>query len=280
MADDRFLLPSQNPHLMVSTFSHKGLIRENNEDSLAFSSFTTKEIPPKRILLAVLADGVGGHQAGEVASRISVETVTQHIAGCDRIDQPGNLLVNSFIAANQAILDSSQIDVSRQGMGSTCVCALILENKLFIANLGDSRLYLLRDRHIHQLTYDHTWLEELLQIKYPGVENIGRDHPFAHVLKRYLGSKEPVDVDLRMRPFDLIMNTEEGLELAVGDFLLLSSDGLSDLLTDQEIKKVILGTKFEKCSKKLALCALEHGGHDNVSIILIKIPKPAKFENR
>jgi len=279
MSKSTFLLPSQKSHLLISTLSHKGFIRENNEDRLAVNAFISNEEQPKSVLLAVLADGVGGHQAGEIASQVSVESISKFIADCENLDHPEVLLTNAFLTANQAVVDYSQSNKAWLGMGSTCVSALVIEKKLFVANLGDSRLYLIRDGDIHQLTYDHTWLEELVNLKYPGVENFDRNHPLAHVLKRYLGSIEPVEVDLRIRFNDQSLNTESGLELMEDDILLLSSDGLSDLLTDQQIRDILCETKFEKAAQKLVFCSLDHGGHDNVTVILAQMPKSPTLHN-
>ena len=110
-----------------------------------------------------------------VASRIAVESVAASVRTCENLNQPESLLNKAFITANQEIVDQSQNDESQKGMGTTCVSALIIDRKLYLANIGDSRLYLVRDRQIRQLTFDHTWMEELSQARSLGkYENFTR----------------------------------------------------------------------------------------------------------
>lgn len=274
MKNENYLTLSREPVFFFSSFSHKGLVRENNEDYLDTRSFTTNESRPRNVFLAVLADGVGGHQAGEVASRIGVETIISHIKNCENLDQPGTLLRDAVTAANTTIVKDAESNPHRAGMGSTCVCALIIDQALFIANLGDSRLYLKREEKIRQLTFDHTWLEEIAGRKLPGAGKITRNHPLAHVLKRYLGSKEPIKVDLRIRTessHNTEMDDSRSMQLVTGDHLLLMSDGISDLLNNDDILEILQSAQPAKISKRLVYCALEKGGHDNASVISIII---------
>lgn len=277
MENSKYLVPTDNPHLDVSTFSHKGLVRENNEDSLSVQSFRTTQPEFHQLLLAVLADGVGGHQAGEIASRIGVQTIVSFISSCDTLTQPEKMLEQAIIAANDQIVQQSQLNEAYKGMGSTCVSALILDHKLYMANLGDSRLYRIHNHEIQQLTFDHTWLEEISGMKIPGAEKITRSHPLAHVLNRYLGSSDPIQVDLRIRSTksetDAEMQNHQGLELAAGDIILLTSDGVSDLLTNQEIHDAVTKRIWEKSARRLVYCALKKGGYDNATVIFIRVPK-------
>jgi len=267
-----YLIQAQESQLLVSSFSHKGLVRENNEDNLIVNNFQTTEAQPAPVLLAVLADGVGGHLAGEIASRIGVETIAATVAGCENLDDPASLLEKAILAANQAIVDNAVANPARLGMGSTCVCALIIDKRLYIANLGDSRLYLLHKHDLCQLTYDHTWLEEIAAANPERSIVISRSHPLAHVLNRYLGSVEPVRVDLRMRKQEGQKNAfSQGMRLESGDVLLLTSDGVSDLLNDHEIKSALEKRKKERIAKRLVYCALKKGGYDNATVISIAI---------
>ncbi len=280
MNTNLFLQPSSTTHLEVVEFSHRGLVRENNEDNILVRSFRTVQSEASPVLLAILADGVGGHRAGEVASRIAVESVAASVRTCENLNQPESLLNKAFITANQEIVDQSQNDESQKGMGTTCVSALIIDRKLYLANIGDSRLYLVRDRQIRQLTFDHTWMEELAQAGLSGNTKISRAHPLAHVLNRYLGSTEPIQVDLRIRMDNAQtkaeMRARQGMRLESGDILLLSSDGISDLLTDEEIRDNLLKRNWSQSAKRLVFCALKKGGHDNASAIIIRIPANSK----
>ncbi|MDP2965835.1 MAG: protein phosphatase 2C domain-containing protein [Pelolinea sp.] len=189
---------------------------------------------------------------------------------------PPRALREVVVDANLAVLEASAGSPELEGMGATCICALIVEKTLYIAGLGDSRAYLLRGRTIRQLNYDHTLLEETAGIDLPGIKGITRNHPLAHVLSRYLGSAHPAPVDTRVRPEKKIFQKDapaaEGLDLKNGDRILLCSDGLTDMLTDEEIRAAVKGKAPQKDVQQLVLCALEKGGHDNVSVILIEIP--------
>jgi protein phosphatase len=160
------------------------------------------------------------------------------------------------------------------------VSALIIGRRLYLANIGDSRLYLVRDRQIRQLTFDHTWMEELSQAGLSGNTKISRAHPLSHVLNRYLGSTEPIQVDLRIRgeytQTNAEMGAQQGMQLESGDMLLLSSDGISDLLTDEEIRDNLLKRNWSQSAKRLVFCALKQGGHDNASAIIIRVPAISK----
>jgi serine/threonine protein phosphatase PrpC len=269
-----YLEPVQQSHFPVIAFSHKGLIRPNNEDSYLISAFQAADAQRSNVLLAAVADGVGGHKAGEIASRIAVETIHAVIAGCANLDDPAGLLVQAFQAANQQIVQQAQTHGEWNGMGSTCVCALIIDQRLYTANLGDSRLYLIREKEILQLTYDHTWMAEVLATEMPEWGTVDRRHPLAHVLNRYLGSSEPIQVDLRMRSATPAGEEQEtaqiGFELEAGDILALASDGVSDLLTDAEIKASLTGRRRERWARRLIYCALKNGGHDNATAVVIQ----------
>ncbi len=261
-----FLLPLDQPHYPVNTFSHKGLVRDNNEDSFMAKAFQSCGSPAASVILAAVADGVGGHKAGEIASHIAVETIHAFIANCGSLENPGKLLTGAFEAANQEIVRQAQTHPEWNGMGTTCVCALIINDRMHLANLGDSRLYLIREREISQLTYDHTWMEEFSSAGLP----LDRSHPLSHVLNRYLGSSEPIRVDLRIRMENEIM--QHGLALQAGDIIALTSDGISDMLSDSEIRSSLSGRRRERAARRLVYCALKNGGHDNATAVTIQIP--------
>jgi len=270
-----FLQPSSKAHLDVVEFSHRGLVRENNEDNLLVQPFKSSAADECPVLLAVLADGVGGHRAGEVASLIAVNSIAASLQTCRDMTHPDRLLEEAFIFANDEIVHQSLNDDSCKGMGTTCTCALICGTKLYLANIGDSRIYLLRNRELQQLTFDHTWLEEMLQAGLAGDTRMSRAHPLAHVLNRYLGSTEPIQVDLRIRMRDsengMEILEQQGMLLQEGDVLMLSSDGISDLLTDEEIRENLLRRHSQQAAKRMVFCALKKGGHDNASVIIIRV---------
>ncbi len=188
---------SQVPYFFVS---HPGKVRLNNEDRLAVQSYITDDQSSRHVLLAVLCDGVGGNRAGEVAAQIGVDTIVDSVSNINSLDEPQQALKEIVIAANLAVLKASAGKSEFEGMGATCICAVLVEKRLYLANLGDSRAYLLRRPTIRQLNYDHTWMEEET-IKTDSLDHkrIPRNHPLSHVLSRYLGSPHPARVDMRLR---------------------------------------------------------------------------------
>lgn len=277
MSEGGFFLETDLQQIPFAFLSNRGRVRQNNEDRLVVRRFITNESPPRFMLLAVLSDGVGGHRAGEIAAQIGVSAVTDFFGKLSTLDDPGKALRDAVVSANLAVLEASMANLNLEGMGATCICALILDKTLYLANLGDSRAYLLRGRAIHQLSFDHNWLENIDSIDLPGVKSITRNHPLAHVLSRYLGSVHPALVDIRIRPEKKLFQnkalTSTVLELHKGERILLCSDGLTDMLSDEEIKNAVQAKTLQKDVQQLVRCALEKGGHDNVSVILAEIPK-------
>jgi len=247
--------------------SHRGLVRTNNEDRVQVA--VLKPADGKTAFVAVLADGVGGHHAGEVASRIAVDTIITEITRTHPAPDVHFQLQKAFQAANQAILDNISTHPQRAGMGTTGVCALIIGHTIYTAHLGDSRLYLHRGHSLQRLTRDHTMLEELITLA--GTEELdnARSQPIAHVLTRYLGAPHIADVDHHM-----YVNQEkiDKLKLHAEDILLLCSDGITDMLSDEEIANILSTCSGKKRAQLLVYRALENGGHDNASVIVLQIP--------
>ena len=254
--------------------SHTGYLRANNEDRWGITEIG---IPPENTgsaLLAVLADGVGGQQGGEIAALLAVDTITASITATP-LENPLQALENAIQEANTKINEHGQQNSDVHGMGSTVVCALLLGKRLFTASLGDSRIYLVRKDTIQQTSQDHTWLNEARSAGVAGLEQMNRNHPFAHVLNRYLGTPSSPIVDLRLR-----LNPEEseeqtlsnqGTELLSGEFVLLSSDGLTDMVSNAQILETFQSLPFEQIPDALVAMALENGGHDNITLIVIRV---------
>jgi protein phosphatase len=260
---------------------------KKNEDRYGVSAFLADSQSDYPVVLAVLCDGIGGHRAGEVAADIGVRTITETIAASDG-RQPLMILERAIKKANHAIYQASLSDQGRKGMGATCACALVMDNQLYTGNLGDSRIYLLRDGHILQLSTDHTWLQEAYDA---GIidERAGEAHPNAHVIRRYLGSPKAPQPDFRLWFFEGEGDAEalnnQGLLLEPGDVILVCSDGLTDLVSDEEIQAVVKSTPFADIPKVLIDLANARGGHDNITVILMATPvnkggKPGKQRKR
>lgn len=271
-----FLIPYDTPVPQASMLSHRGRVRSHNEDRLRLTHFVTRG-DNRVVLLAVLADGVGGHRGGEIAAEICVQTIADHISACSSLEDPPQLLRSAFISANRSVLTQSASNAALQGMATTCVCALIIENQLFLANLGDSRAYLYRPNNLIQLTHDHTLLEDTPWLNLSGVHASSHNNPFSHVLSRYLGSSQPPEVDLRMRlptgEGSPDLHNNQGYRLQSGEKILLCSDGLSNMLSDDDIHSILSTYQGRKAVQRLVLCALQNGGFDNISVILIESPE-------
>lgn len=151
------MIPAIHAHLHVAASTHPGMRGKNNEDQYAVSAYTRSETDFTPSLLAILSDGIGGHRAGEVASRLSVETISRIVAESDGT-QPSAILERAITQASLAIFQQADTQPDKRGMGATCVCAWVIGNQLYTASVGNSRLYLLRGSSITQLTTDHTWI--------------------------------------------------------------------------------------------------------------------------
>lgn len=247
---------------------------KNNEDRYSVSAFYLPG--PGRVpsVLAVVADGIGGHKAGEVAAELAVETISRVVAASDG-SFPANTLVQAVIEASQAIYEQSEQQASQKGMGATCACGWIIGDRLFTVNVGDSRIYLLRGGRIHQISTDHTWIQEALEHGAITPDQI-RGHPNSHVIRRYLGSPQRVIPDIRLRlrsqESDEQAEANQGTRLLPGDQVLLCSDGLTDLVDDDEIQRVLSTYPLQEAVNKLIEIANQRGGHDNTTVVALEQP--------
>ena len=268
------MIPAERAHLHLAASTHPGRSGKNNEDRYGISAFYPRGGQKIPVVLAVIADGIGGHKAGEIAAELAVETISQVVASGDA-SQPVELLNQAIIQAGQAISDQAEMDQAQKGMGSTCACALVIGSRLFIASVGDSRVYLLRGGKIHQLTTDHTWIQEAIDhgALQPGQ---ARNHPHAHIIRRYLGSKQDVVPDnrLRLNPLesDRQAMSNQGYYLQPGDLIFLCSDGLTDLVGDAEILAAFKGRRDQAVLESLVELANLRGGHDNITALSLRVP--------
>lgn len=270
------MIPSERSHLFTAAITHPGMTGKSNEDRYAITAYRLENDGNTPSVFAIIADGVGGHKAGEIAAEIAVNTISHAIAISDGI-KPQEILEYAIIQAGDAIQRQSIKDESQRGMGSTCACAWIIGEQLYTASVGDSRIYLLRNGSIQQTTTDHTWVQEALEHGIIKPEQ-ARNHPRSHIIRRYLGSKNAVIPDLRLKrsPADsdegAIAN--QGMQLLPGDHLLLCSDGLSDLVEDNEIRDTLVSTDLSPALSTLVDMANERGGHDNITILALRVPAP------
>ncbi len=248
-----------------TAFGHSdtGRQRASNEDH--FVCLEIGESPGSSQVVAV-ADGMGGHAGGQVASGLAISALEAEVqAGRSSVDQAGagSLLRGAFELANREILRAAAEDTGLSDMGTTMVAAFVSDSGLTLANLGDSRAYLVRRGVIGQISVDHSWREEARRHNLP-LHEIAMS-PFRETITRSLGVDDSVDVDL----YDF------GLE--AGDQLLLCSDGVHDLLDDLEIREAILGEQSpEHIGRRLVDMANDAGGHDNSTCVVIRYEGPAE----
>lgn len=271
------MIPTPKPHLTLAARTHPGHSRPNNEDTFATQSYRL-EGDGTPVLLALVADGIGGHLAGEVASKMTVEIILSRMLTF-RGGDPLPVLHDAILEASRRVSKAASENPERQGMGSTVTAALVLDDRLYIANVGDSRIYLLRDGRLRQITIDHTWVQEAIQYNIISQEE-ARGHPQSHVLRRHIGGDHLPEPDLRLHlregEDDAQAMANQGLRLKGGDRLLLCSDGLTDMVEDIEIYRVLSRRDPEQAAEELLQLALARGGEDNITLIVAAPNLPAE----
>jgi protein phosphatase len=241
--------------LSVDVGSDVGRIRDNNEDS--FGSAWLED----GSLFVIVADGMGGHEAGEVASSLAVRVV-EDVVREDPDADPRDRLYNALLEANQAILEEGASSGTR-GMGTTAICAIVKGNQAYIGQVGDSRCYQFRRGHKVWRSTDHTRVQMLVDEGRLSEEQ-ARHHPEAGMLTRALGHARMADGQ-PLVPQVL----DQPVVLEPGDSLLFCSDGLHDLLEDEEIARAAAGKAGPDAIKSLIAMACDRGGHDNITIALV-----------
>ena len=269
------MIRTQRAHLNVEAHTHAGMTGKNNEDRYAVASFFNNAQERVPVLFAVLADGIGGHRGGEVAAELAVNHIVQSIAKGDG-KYSRHLIENAVSEASEAIAAQSSTNEELKGMGSTCVIAWIIADKLYTGYVGDSRIYLLRGGRIQQLTTDHSWVQEAIE-KGIIMPEMARDHPNVHVIRRYLGSPVPPDPDFRLTLFDgegaHHPENNQGVKLLPNDVVLLCSDGLTDLVWNDEILEIVRSKpSIKEAARALVDLANERGGHDNITVVIMSMP--------
>lgn len=271
------MIPADHAHLHIAAASDPGKKGKVNEDRYSVLPYRLNSNNHTPSVVALLADGIGGHHAGEIAAQLAVDSINRYIAG-SRSNHPEEVLKQALTYSNQIILYRAKSDSKYSGMGTTCVCGWIIGSRLYAASVGDSRLYLLRGSRILRLTTDHSWVQEALTQGTLMPEQV-RGHPNAHIIRRFLGTTSPLNPDLRLRlsskESDSQAEANQGLHLFPGDRLLLCSDGLTDLVQDDEIFGILKKAPLEASPTQLIDLANQRGGHDNITVIIMEVPQPA-----
>jgi protein phosphatase len=266
--------PVDQPHLLIVTQSHAGETGKNNEDSFSTAAYRlARDGTPS--VTAVVADGIGGHQAGEIASRIAVDTASTALASASGW-QPLQQLRSAVVAAGRAVARAAQETEEREGMGSTIAAAWVIGRRLYTAHVGDSRIYHVRGGKLRQITIDHTWVQEALDHRIITAAE-AHGHPNAHILRRYLGGNLDVDPDMRLQwdpgDDDVRAIGRQGMRLEPGDQILLCTDGLTDLVESKEIAEALDRGPPREAVESLVVLARARGGHDNITLVLLGVPE-------
>lgn len=247
---------NKTPKLDIYGLTDEGLVREHNEDYISWFIESG---------LVVLADGMGGHNAGEVASELAVTSISDALEEVlspdikDTSDMDYKEAVHEAVVfANDEINQHAKTHPECSGMGTTVVMALFHDKSVILASVGDSRIYRFRKGELEQVTTDHSLVQEMIDNGYMSEEE-AMNSTNRNLITRALGIAENVDIDVTQ------------LEIEKDDIYLLCSDGLSDMIDDNQIFSVLVKSRedLERASHELVKLAKEHGGHDNVSVILV-----------
>jgi PPM family protein phosphatase len=246
-------------NVVASIVTDVGCVREANEDSGRHINPNDAVLKTNRGALTVVADGMGGHASGEVASQMAIELISQFYYA-DAENSAAAALSNAIQSANAEIFATSESDEQYFGMGTTLISLALFENSAIAAHVGDSRLYRLRGNKLEMLTIDHSQVMEMVKLGVLSLEE-ARNHDDKNVILRAVGTQPKVEVEIT-----------ELSDVQLNDEFLLCSDGLTDMVTDEEIQQIwILAENIHDASENLINRAKENGGHDNVTVAIVKL---------
>ena len=250
----------ETPHyeIVATLLTDVGCHREANEDSSRYLKPSDPGLYLRKGALAVVADGMGGHSAGEVASKIAVETILR--VYFEEKGDTRSSLQKAVKQANREIYEASTGDDNLRGMGTTCTALVLKNGSAVTAHVGDSRLYLIRNGQIYLMTEDHSAVMEMVKRGLLTLEE-ARHHPDKNVILRALGSHPDVEVGLWDEPFPV----------KEGDSFLLCSDGLYDLVEDEDIRQTVVSSSSIEACEKLIDLAKRNGGYDNITVGIFSI---------
>jgi len=243
-----------------------GRVRENNEDKFEFYEPEEFELLAVKGCFYAVADGMGGHASGQIASELALKTIIKTYYA-DAGEDVSESLRGAIRAANSFIYETAQMIPDRNGMGTTCTSVILRDDEMYIGHVGDSRAYLIRDGELRQLSEDHSWVAE--QVKRGALTpEEAETSPFRNVITRSLGAAQDVEPDVFRE------------DLKKSDMLVLCSDGLSGYVSDNEILEIVLQWSPSIAAMKLIDKANEHGGGDNVTALVISIADIQKSAGR
>jgi len=255
---------SKRLRVELGSLSDPGHVRELNEDS--FGTPETMEISldlvEQKGRLYAVADGMGGHAAGEVASQQAISTLFKEYYASSS-PEIIERMKEAIEAANVEVYAQASSDRAKAGMGTTLVAAVLQGNDLYVANVGDSRAYLVRQQNIEQISQDHSWVNEQVQA---GIitDQEAREHLYRNIITRSLGTKPGVEIDFFQR------------KVQPGDVLVLCCDGLSNEAEDDEIARIVSTTDPQEAAQTLIDLANQRGGPDNITTVVVRVGEAIK----
>jgi protein phosphatase len=243
--------------IVVAGLSHQGMVRKENQDSYGFIEPESEDILEERGRLFIVADGLGGHRGGRVASKMAVDLIGKIYFSSEK-EPIYPALLHAVEIANRSIYEASNKHEELRGMATTCTALIIRDHNIFMTHVGDSRAYLVRNGAIKQVSTDHTLVEEMV---HSGIinEDEAKSHPDSHILTRSLGILQAVEMDVLDPP----------IHFQRGDSILLCSDGLTVYVEDQEILKILNENAPDKACELLVETANERGGRDNITVEIV-----------
>ena len=265
--------------LKVGYASHEGMSGKHNEDF--FGMFAWKLDDQRNFYLGVVADGVGGQSAGEVASRLTVGAIQDYFDQQTQIEKNVSAhLERAIQVANETVHKASLENPERRGMSTTVAVAAFINDRLYTAHVGDSRIYLLRDGRLRQISIDHTWAQEAIEAGLLTPEQ-AKTHPNRNVIRRHLGGQPNVQVDHRLAIESGQSGQEavgnQGLALRSSDTVLICSDGLTDMISDGAVHDSLQKhfSDLPSAAQELIDKGNRAGGRDNITLVIMQVPGEA-----
>lgn len=229
-----------------------GILREMNQDYCFASDTPVGNLPN----LYIVADGMGGHKAGDYASRYTTQRVVASVTRSPAVE-PVSILREAIVIANKLLIEEAREDFDKQGMGTTLVAATVIGSRLYVANVGDSRLYIVDD-DIRQVTRDHSYVAEMVRLGKVDARQ-ARVHPDKNIITRAIGAAGDVEADF----FEV--------ELSANDRIVLCTDGLTNMIEDSEIRDIVASdAAIEERAGQLVALANRNGGRDNITVMIIE----------
>jgi protein phosphatase len=259
-ASSRIVVPlSDNGFAVTASFrSDIGRHRDVNEDCWLLEQPRDEAVRKQKGILALVADGMGGHAAGDVASKLAASVIRAKYY--DSTAPPAQALEEALHAANRALYQMANKQSQLRGMGTTCTALVLWNDVALSAQVGDSRLYLVRERQIYLMSEDHSAVMEMVRRGAMSLAD-ARQHEDKNIILRALGPQPVVQVSTWQTPFPL----------RDGDQFVLCSDGLYDLVRDDEIQQIVSQCTPSEACEQLIACANERGGHDNITVSVIQV---------